>query len=351
MKRVFITTTESIENAKILEYKGTVLSTIVAGTGFFSDFAAGLTDFFGGRSGTYKRHMEDIYSEALDEISSQATRYAANAIIGCRVDFNSIPGKGMSMLMIAISGTAVNVEFHSEQKQESGLQGVSEQFLENEIQKRKILARLSEGWYPSEKEWNTIKADPQDDYAMPLVQFLVEQALIEDSSLLKMENTFFMSNYSELIPLLSRQTAISALYTLIQNPREIGFDIIEKNLLFDAKSISGLVDKQRLNIACKLLTVKQPYYCANDLADMKALSMKIHNLPDIGKIEIVKGGVFSKEAEKYICPDGHVNGKEVDYCEKCGKNIKGLTESNVEALTEFDKRIEALEYLLNRNEV
>ena len=123
MKRVLITTTDTIENATILEYKGTVMSTIVAGTGFLSDFAAGLTDFFGGRSGTYKKHMEEIYSEALDEISAKATRLSANAVIGCDIDFSSSPGKGMSMLMIAITGTAVKVEFQGEQKEESPQKG------------------------------------------------------------------------------------------------------------------------------------------------------------------------------------------------------------------------------------
>ena len=92
MKRVFVTTTNSIENAKIIEYKGLVTSNIVAGTGFLSDFTAGLSDFFGGRSGTYRRQMESLYSEALDEISFKAQKINANAVIWKRYvnvhDFN-----------------------------------------------------------------------------------------------------------------------------------------------------------------------------------------------------------------------------------------------------------------------
>ena len=346
MKRVFITTTEAIENAKILEYKGTVMSTIVAGTGFLSDFAASVTDFFGGRSGTYKKHMNDIYYEALDEISTQASRLSANAIIGCDTEFSSIPGKGMSMLMIAVTGTAVKVEFNGEQKQETIFQGVQVLALENEINKRKILDHLSKGFPPTEKQWKIIQSDPHDEYAIPLIKVYLGRLQVDPSSGYIETNDLF-SHISESISLFSQPTAIEAAYTLIQANQSKGISLIQKNHLFNAKAISELIDKGMIDTACELLYVTQPFYNANDLSDMKALSEKIHHLPERGKIKMVKGGVFSKDAEKYICPDGHVNNKDVEYCKECGKNICGLTKDNVEALEKFDRTVEALEYLLN----
>ena len=45
---MIITTTNTIENATIEKYLGEVTTNLVIGTGFFSDFTAQLTDFFGG---------------------------------------------------------------------------------------------------------------------------------------------------------------------------------------------------------------------------------------------------------------------------------------------------------------
>ena len=111
MKRLLISTTNIIENAEILEYKGIVSSSIVTGAGFFSDLAAGFTDFFGGRSESYQNQMYIIYQEALDDISLKASRTGANAIIGFHIDFDNISGKGMSMFMVNVIGTAVKVGY------------------------------------------------------------------------------------------------------------------------------------------------------------------------------------------------------------------------------------------------
>jgi hypothetical protein len=45
---VQVTTTDSIHGWTITKYRGLVTTHVVAGTGFFSDFAAGFTDVFGG---------------------------------------------------------------------------------------------------------------------------------------------------------------------------------------------------------------------------------------------------------------------------------------------------------------
>ena len=68
-----ITTTNSIENATIEKYLGVVTTNLVIGTGFFSDFTAQLTDFFGGMSGTYRRQMDELYQRAYDALSLKAS--------------------------------------------------------------------------------------------------------------------------------------------------------------------------------------------------------------------------------------------------------------------------------------
>ena len=54
---MIVTTTPSVEGKKILEYKGIVFGEVISGVDFIKDFTAGLSNFFGGRSGTYEEEL------------------------------------------------------------------------------------------------------------------------------------------------------------------------------------------------------------------------------------------------------------------------------------------------------
>ncbi|MEQ1891755.1 MAG: YbjQ family protein [Planctomycetota bacterium] len=99
--------TGTIEGWEITSYRGMISSHVVAGTGFVSDFAAGLTDFFGGRSATYQRQFASLQEEVEALLMQRARLLGANWVVGARIDFDSISGKGMQMLMVSATGTAV----------------------------------------------------------------------------------------------------------------------------------------------------------------------------------------------------------------------------------------------------
>jgi uncharacterized protein YbjQ (UPF0145 family) len=102
-----IATTDTLQGWTITGYHGLVTTHVVAGTGFFSDFAAGMTDFFGGRSATYQRQMAAIEEEAFAALCQEAAARGANWVVGARIDFDEISGKGMQMFMVSAQGTAV----------------------------------------------------------------------------------------------------------------------------------------------------------------------------------------------------------------------------------------------------
>lgn len=105
---MIITTTPSIEGRQIVEYKGIVFGEVVAGVDFVKDFAAGLTNLFGGRSRSYEGELITARSEALDEMAQRASGLGANAVVGVDVDYEVL-GSGNNMLMVIVSGTAVIV--------------------------------------------------------------------------------------------------------------------------------------------------------------------------------------------------------------------------------------------------
>jgi len=106
---MILSTTPSLEGKKILEYKGIVIGEVVAGVDFVKDFAAGLTNFFGGRSGSYEGELIQARETALKELEARAKALGANAVVGIDLDYEVL-GQGGNMLMVTASGTAVVVE-------------------------------------------------------------------------------------------------------------------------------------------------------------------------------------------------------------------------------------------------
>lgn len=103
---MIMTTTPTVEGRKIVEYKGIVFGEVVNGVDFIKDFAAGLTNIFGGRSGSYEDELVDARTAALRELEERARRLGADAVVGIDVDYEVL-GQGNNMLMVTASGTAV----------------------------------------------------------------------------------------------------------------------------------------------------------------------------------------------------------------------------------------------------
>lgn len=103
---MIITTTPTIEGKTITEYRGIVFGEVVAGVNFVKDFAAGLSNFFGGRSGSYEDELIHARENALREMEDRARQLGANAVVGVDVDYEVL-GSGNGMLMVTASGTAV----------------------------------------------------------------------------------------------------------------------------------------------------------------------------------------------------------------------------------------------------
>lgn len=106
---MIITTTPSVEGRKITEYKGIVFGEVVSGVDFVKDFAAGLSNFFGGRSTTYEGELIQARQDALLELEQRARDLGANAVVGVDIDYEVL-GANNGMLMVTASGTAVVVE-------------------------------------------------------------------------------------------------------------------------------------------------------------------------------------------------------------------------------------------------
>ena len=106
---LLLSTTGSIEGKTIKEYKGLVFGEVINGVDFIKDFTAGISNILGGRAGSYEKELISTRTSAVNEMMERAQSLGANAVIGVKVDYETL-GQNGSMLMSVASGTAVVVE-------------------------------------------------------------------------------------------------------------------------------------------------------------------------------------------------------------------------------------------------
>ena len=103
-----ITTTNEVQDKKVVEYKGIVFGEVISGVNMFKDLGANLRNIFGGRSKGYEDELLAARKNALEEMKNRAPSLGANAIIGVKMDYEVL-GADNGMLMVTCSGTAVVV--------------------------------------------------------------------------------------------------------------------------------------------------------------------------------------------------------------------------------------------------
>jgi uncharacterized protein YbjQ (UPF0145 family) len=104
---MIISTTSTLQNAEIEEYLGVVSGEAIMGANIVRDIFAGITDIIGGRSGVYEQKLGQGRQIAISEMTDQAKRLGADAIIGVDLDFETVQ---QGMLMCVATGTAVKLK-------------------------------------------------------------------------------------------------------------------------------------------------------------------------------------------------------------------------------------------------
>ncbi len=106
---MIVTTTQTVEGRRIVEYRGIVAGEAILGANVFRDLFAGIRDIVGGRSGAYESALREARETALNEMEQEAGRLGGDAVVGVDLDYEVV-GKDNGMLMVSASGTAVKLE-------------------------------------------------------------------------------------------------------------------------------------------------------------------------------------------------------------------------------------------------
>ena len=108
---MLVLTTPNIEGKKIIRYLGLVSGDAILGANIFKDFFASIRDIVGGRSAAYEEELQKAKDIAIEEMSEQARKLGANAVVGVDLDYETIGiSSGGNMLMVSANGTAILYE-------------------------------------------------------------------------------------------------------------------------------------------------------------------------------------------------------------------------------------------------
>jgi uncharacterized protein YbjQ (UPF0145 family) len=105
---MLVTTTATLQDRRIVDYLGLVTGESILGANIVRDVFAGIRDIVGGRAGAYEKVLRDARRIAIEEMTEEARKLGANAVIGVDVDYETVGGG--TMLMVSVSGTAVRVD-------------------------------------------------------------------------------------------------------------------------------------------------------------------------------------------------------------------------------------------------
>lgn len=333
-----MTTTPCLSGIEIEQYLGLVTANQVAGTGFMTDFTASFSDFFGGNSGVYREEMDRLYREVTNSIENKVHKLGGNAVIGISVDYDSISAKNMSMFMVSIKGTAVKIKIQQNIKADTVPGVVDKDVLETAVRKKLYIEKLANGGDLKETDWNFILSHDMCELDSYLKEYY-DKYYGKDGISTEEQNC--MKYFPAYLATIGYDRAVKIVYNGI-----IPQTLIRQIGIFNAKEIKKLIQEHGVTEYLGLLQTDKQSYNSDDLAEMKELADVLNNLPDQGRIEEVKGGLFSSGGMKFICVCGNKNPHDAEHCEMCDRNIKGLTRREVRIINDYLTRVDTLEELL-----
>ena len=107
---MILTSSNTLENKEIIEYKGLVTGESLIGSNIYKDIFSGVRDVVGGRTTQYEEELEKARDIALKSMEEKAENLGANAIIGLKISYDNLGGTMGNTILVTAYGTAVKFE-------------------------------------------------------------------------------------------------------------------------------------------------------------------------------------------------------------------------------------------------
>lgn len=360
-KEILVVTTSTIDGIKIIKHLKPISAHLVAGTNLFNDFLGGLTDVFGGRSNTYQKQLSSLYNEAIERIKYNAYEIGANCVVGLSIDMDEISGKGKSMFMLTVIGTAVIIEKESKTNSftntDEKFENVGVERINNLRQRKSIIEKaIAEKLEYDDETWNFITSNQVYDIFPHLIKRFSN--VIENFQTMPDTYANFNKNFIFYVEALDENKKVSLLYDRIENEQNHQVALylakVVKHLnLFNYEKTIGLLknlDFKKQKIGLRISTYDKLFYDKKDVQNLESIKNFIDsNFKERGEISTKKQLLSSKEKDVWNCECGYKSNEIGGNCESCHNDILGFkqTEMKPKEIVEYiNQKIELIQEFL-----
>lgn len=361
-KDILVITTASADGLIIKKHLKPVIANVVAGTNVLSDFSAGLTDFFGGRSSSYQKQLTSLYNEAIERIKYNTHEIGGNCVIGLSVDMDEISGKGKSMFMLTAIGTAVVIEKedrpNSLPNKDEIFENVGVERINNLRQRKEVIAQaVNNALIYNEEIWNFITANQ----VYEIFSFILTRYRNVILQFQAMEDAYskFNKNFIGYVDALEESKKVNLLYDQIENETNIEIalylsNVIKELYLYDFERNMILLknkDFKKQKIGLRILSFDKPFYNKKDVSDLKTIENFIkETFKERGVRGMQKGMFSSNEREIWVCECESKKEIEIGkYCGRCENDIFGFKideKKPSEIISNIEEKIELINEFL-----
>lgn len=107
---MLITSTDTLENKKIIQYCGLVTGESLLGSNVYKDLFSGARDVVKGRTSQYEEEFLKVRKEAFKIMEEKAIKKGANGIVGMKLSYDNLGGTMGNTILITAYGTAIIYE-------------------------------------------------------------------------------------------------------------------------------------------------------------------------------------------------------------------------------------------------
>jgi len=108
LKKMLLSSTNTLENKEITAYHGLVTGESLIGSNVYKDLFSGVRDVVGGRTSAYEQELQKARELALDSMEEKAKDLNANGIIGLKISYNNLGGTMGNTILVTAYGTAIS---------------------------------------------------------------------------------------------------------------------------------------------------------------------------------------------------------------------------------------------------
>ena len=107
---MILTSSNTLTNKEVIDYKGLVTGESLIGSNIYKDLFSGVRDVVGGRTTKYEEEIQKARDIALISMKEKAESLGANAIIGLKISYDNLGGTMGNTILVTAYGTAVKYE-------------------------------------------------------------------------------------------------------------------------------------------------------------------------------------------------------------------------------------------------